>query len=385
MLEKLKSTSGMVITSYAIVQRDKDILHPIKWASVILDEAQNIKNPATKQSVAVKKLGADYKVVLTGTPVENHLGDLWSIMDFLNPGLLGSFNNFRKKYLIPIETRRDKNSTNVLKKLVKPFILRRLKSDKNVISDLPEKVEVKEYCNLTKEQAALYNSIVKNLESAIKEKDGVSRRGTILATITKLKQICNHPAAFLKDNSRIQGRSGKLHRLKELIEVILDIGERSLIFTQYRQMGIMLKDYLRNTFGEEVLFFHGQLTPHKRQQMIDKFDSKNGPKIFILSLRAGGTGLNLARANHVFHYDRWWNPAVENQATDRAYRIGQTKNVQVHKFVTSGTIEEKVDSIIERKTALAEEVVTTGEQWLTELSDKELVDVLSLTSEDYFY
>jgi SNF2 family DNA or RNA helicase len=384
-LKELQSTDGMVITSYAIVQRDRDTLFPIKWSGVILDEAQNIKNPATKQSIAVKKLGADYKVVLTGTPVENHLGDLWSIMDFLNPGLLGSLHHFRKKYLFSMEAKKDNSNSLHLKKLVKPFILRRLKSDRNVISDLPSKQEQKEYCNLTKEQVALYNAIVTDLDGALKEKKGIARKGLVLATITKLKQICNHPAAFLKDKSPIPGRSGKLHRLRELIEVILDVKESSLIFTQYREMGFMLQSYLTNTFGEEVLFLHGQLTPGARQKLVERFDTAEGPKIFILSLRAGGTGLNLAKANHVFHFDRWWNPAIENQATDRAYRIGQTRNVQVHKFVTSGTVEEKIDSIIEKKLALVDEIVTTGEQWLTELSDKELLDVLSLSSEDYFY
>ena len=306
-------------------------------------------------------------------------------MDFLNPGLLGSLGQFRKKYLFPVETKKDRSTANHLRKLVKPFILRRLKSDRNVITDLPDKQEVKEYCNLTKEQAALYKAVIKDLESEIKEKDKMSRKGTILATITRLKQICNHPAAFLKDKSPIPGRSGKLHRLGELIEVILDVKESSLIFTQYRETGNMLQSYLTNTFGEEVLFLHGQLTPKARQKLVEKFSEEDGPRLFVLSLRAGGTGLNLAKANHVFHFDRWWNPAIENQATDRAYRIGQTRNVQVHKFVTSGTIEEKIDAIIENKLALADEVVTTGEHWLTELSDKELFDVLSLSSEDYFY
>jgi SNF2 family DNA or RNA helicase len=349
---------------------------------VILDEAQNIKNPATKQAQAIRKLQADYRVALTGTPVENRLSELWSIMEFLNPRYLGSQRDFRTRFALPIERYQEREAAEKLQVLIQPFVLRRVKTDPHIIQDLPEKMEMKVYCSLTSEQATLYEAVVRDSLERIEESESIQRRGIVLAMLLKLKQVCNHPAQFLSDGSTLVGRSGKLSRLVEMLEEVLGVGDRALIFTQFATMGRMLKVHLQEVFAEEVMFLHGGTRQPDRDRMVARFqDSGHGPPMFVLSLKAGGLGLNLTEANHVFHFDRWWNPAVENQATDRAFRIGQTRDVQVHKFICAGTLEERIDELIETKKELAEMVIGTGESWLTELSTDELRDLIVLKAE----
>ncbi|MDH7473328.1 MAG: DEAD/DEAH box helicase [Anaerolineae bacterium] len=372
----------LVISSYSLVRRDEETLSAVQWGGVILDEAQNIKNPSAKQSQAARRLPADYRLALTGTPVENRLSELWSIMEFLNPGYLGSREKFRQRFALPIERYQDEETARRLKSLIGPFVLRRVKTDPRVIQDLPEKMEMKVYCNLTPEQATLYEAVVRDSLRQIEEAEGIQRRGVVLSTLLKLKQVCNHPAQFLGDGSALADRSGKLARLTEMLEEALSVGDRALVFTQFAEMGEMLKTHLQATFGGEVLFLHGGTPVKQRERMIARFqEDAHGPAIFVLSLKAGGLGLNLTRANHVFHFDRWWNPAVENQATDRAFRIGQTRDVLVHKFICVGTMEERIDELIESKKALAETVIGTGEAWLTELSTEQLRDLFTLRRE----
>jgi len=377
----------LVITSYALVQRDLKDLQTVSWQGVVLDEAQNIKNPDAKQSQAVRQLEAQFRIALTGTPVENRLSELWSILDFLNPGYLGPKNFFQRRFATPIERYGDTASLQTLKSLVQPFILRRLKTDRDIIQDLPEKQEMAVFCGLSAEQASLYQHTVEKSLQDIENSDGIQRKGIILALLTKLKQICNHPELFLKEaaGSRqnaagaFQSRSGKLKRLEEMVEELMAEGDRALIFTQFAEWGKLLQAHLERQMGREVLFLYGSTTKKQREEMVDRFQhDPQAPRLFILSLKAGGVGLNLTRANHVFHFDRWWNPAVENQATDRVFRIGQTRNVQVHKFVCSGTLEEKIHDLIESKKALAEQVVGAGENWLTELNTDQLRDLLLL-------
>ena len=373
---------AVVISSYSLLHRDLEALKEVQWGGVVLDEAQNIKNAETKQSKAARSLSSGYRLALTGTPVENNVGDLWSIMEFLNPGLLGSQSEFKRKFFLPIQTAGDISASKQLRRLTGPFILRRLKTDKTIISDLPEKMEMKVFCTLTKEQASLYKAVVNEATEALAESEGMQRKGLVLATLSKLKQVCNHPAQFLKDNSAIPNRSGKLARLTEMLEEIQEVGERALIFTQFREMGDIIRRHVQETFGREVLFLHGAVTKKGRDQMVERFQNeRQAPHLFILSLKAGGTGLNLTSANHVFHFDRWWNPAVENQATDRAFRIGQAKNVQVHKYLCVGRLEEKIDEMIERKKAIASSVVGAGEKWLTELSTEQLKELFTLSQE----
>lgn len=375
-------SQALVISNYSLLHRDIEVIKDFEWSGVVLDEAQNIKNAETKQSKAARSLNAGYRLALTGTPVENNVGDLWSIMEFLNPGLLGSQGEFKRKFYLPIQSASDTTAIKQLRRLTEPFILRRLKTDKSIISDLPEKMEMKVFCTLTKEQASLYAAVVNEATHALEESEGIKRKGVVLATLSKLKQVCNHPAQFLGDNSSIPNRSGKLARLTEMLEEVLETQERALIFTQFREMGEIIRKHLQESFGREVLFLHGGVTKNNRDQMVERFQSDNSaPSIFILSLKAGGTGLNLTQANHVFHFDRWWNPAVENQATDRAFRIGQVKNVQVHKYLCAGTLEEKIDEMIERKKEIASSVVGAGEQWLTELSTKDLKELFALSRE----
>jgi len=380
--KKEATKHAIVVSSYPLLQRDFEILKDVNWSGVILDEAQNIKNPETKQSRAARSLKSDYRVALTGTPVENNVGDLWAIMEFLNPGFLGTQGEFKKTFFVPIQAQRDSDAATRLKRLTGPFILRRLKTDKTIIADLPEKNEMKVFCTLTKEQASLYAAVADDAIKTIKGAEGIQRRGAVLATLSKLKQVCNHPAQFLGDNSAIPGRSGKLARLTEMLEEALAEGDRALVFSQFAEMGGIIQKHLQETFGREVLFLHGATPKKQRDRMVERFQSANGdgdsPRVFVLSLKAGGTGLNLTAANHVFHFDRWWNPAVENQATDRAFRIGQTRNVQVHKFICAGTLEDKIDEMIERKKEIAASVVGTGENWLTELSTEQLKDLFTL-------
>jgi len=376
----------LVLSSYTVVRLDAENIQAVPWFGVILDEAQNIKNPSAKQTQAVRKLNAGFRLALTGTPVENRLTELWSIMHFLNPGYLGSQDLFRRNYVIPIERFSDAQATQSLRKMVSPFILRRVKTDPRVIQDLPEKIEMKEFCTLTEEQATLYEAVVRDTMEKVSDSDGMARRGLVLSLLMQLKQICNHPAQYLHQGrgdvaaaEQLSGRSDKLNRLAEMLEEILAEDDRVLIFTQFAEMGHMLNQYLPQALGCQTLFLHGGTPAKMRDQMIRRFqEEEQGPPIFILSLKAGGTGLNLTRAQHVFHFDRWWNPAVEDQATDRAFRIGQHRNVQVHKFVTTGTLEEKIDEMIEAKKGLAEAIIGGGEQWLTELSTDALRDLVAL-------
>ena len=375
--------NDLIISSYATTRMDEDILSSVEWDTIILDEAQNIKNPYTKQAVAINKLKSKNRFCLTGTPVENRLSELWSIMNFCNPGFLSSWDSFKKNFAEPIELQNESYKTNLLKKIITPFILRRLKTDKQIIKDLPDKTEIKEYCTLTKEQATLYQAIVDDSMQKI-ESEKEKRRALIMATLIKLKQVCNHPANYLKDNSRkLLDRSGKVARLRELIDVFLQNNEKCLVFTQYKEMGDLLKLDLEDYFDIPVCFLHGQLARNEREQLIDYFQSgdKASPNVFILSLKAGGLGINLTKANHVVHFDRWWNPAVENQATDRAYRIGQTKNVFVYKFITSGTVEEKIDEMIERKLFLSDSLLSKGEISITELNNERLRELFNLRRE----
>ncbi len=376
----------VVITSYPLLARDRAGLEAIAWSSVILDEAQNIKNAATKQAQAARALNTDYRLALTGTPVENRLSELWSIFHFLNPGYLGSEQHFRKHFGGPIERLNDKTAAERLRKLTGPFILRRVKTDPTIIDDLPEKQEMKVYCNLTTEQGTLYQAVVKDAMSRIEEAeasgDTMSRRGLVLSMLMRLKQICNHPAQFLKEAAPLEDRSGKLARLTEMLEEVYAAGDRALVFTQFAEMGTLIQQHLQATFVDVPLWLHGGTPVREREAMIQRFSAPKGPTVFILSLKAGGTGLNLTRANHVFHFDRWWNPAVEDQATDRAFRIGQTRNVQVHKFVCAGTLEEQIDEMIERKKALAQSVVGSDESWLTELSTSALRDLVTLRTSE---
>ena len=372
----------LVISTYSLLYRDEETLSGVEWDGIILDEAQNIKNPASRQAQAARALRGRFRVALTGTPVENRLGELWSIMHFLNRGYLGSEAEFRRRFALPIERYQDPAALRRLKSLVRPFLLRRLKSDPEVIRDLPDKMEMPVYCHLTAEQATLYQAVVNDSLRAIAEAEGIERRGRVLAMLTRLKQICDHPALFLGDGSSLAGRSGKLARLTEMLEEVVAAGERALVFTQFAAMGQLLRTHLQGELYREVLFLHGGVPQPQRDRMVARFqEDPQGPQVFILSLRAGGTALNLMRANHVFHFDRWWNPAVENQATDRAYRIGQTRDVQVRKFTCLGTLEERIEELIDSKKALAQNVVEAGEGWLTELSTDELRDLLTLRAE----
>jgi len=373
----------VVISTYGLARRDVDDLRQVSWNDVILDEAQNIKNPHAKQTQAIRSLPAANRVALTGTPVENRLSELWSIMQFLNPGFLGSQTGFRQTFALPIERYQDEDATERLKGLVGPFVLRRLKTDSTVIQDLPDKWEMKVYCNLTAEQTTLYEAVVQESLERVDSTDeeGIQRRGVVLGALMRLKQVCNHPAQFLGDGSVLPGRSGKLDRLGEMLEEALAVGDQALVFTQFAQMGHMLQAHLRSLFGVDVLFLHGGTPQKRRDRMVARFQQGRDAPIFILSLKAGGTGLNLTAANHVFHFDRWWNPAVENQATDRAFRIGQTRDVQVYKYICAGTLEEQIDELIESKKALAESIIGAGEGWLTEMSTDELRDIISLRRE----
>jgi superfamily II DNA or RNA helicase len=378
---KQAKEQALVLTSYSLLHRDLAALKQVEWAGVLLDEAQNIKNPETKQAQAARALPAGYRVALTGTPVENHVGDLWSILEFLNPGFLGSLGDFRRRFFVPIQALGDRDASQRLKRLTGPFILRRVKTDRSIISDLPDKVEAKVFCTLTREQASLYAATAKQVEDVFKEQDGIRRRGLILGLLTKLKQVCNHPAHFLGDQSALPDRSGKLERATEMLAEMLEGADRALIFTQFTEMGELLQRHLQETLGVEVPFLHGGVPAKQRDRLVERFQQADGPRLFLLSLKAGGTGLNLTAANQVFHFDRWWNPAVENQATDRAFRIGQEKNVLVHKFVCVGTVEEKIDQMIETKKGIAGQVVGSGEEWLTELNNDQLRELFTLRKE----
>ncbi len=383
LLEEAHS-ADLVITTYALAHRDVEDLSRISWERVVLDEAQNIKNPSAKQTRSIRSLNAPKRVALTGTPVENRLSELWSIMDFCNPSYLGAMGEFHRRFALPIERRHDAHKSRQLRSLVRPFVLRRLKSDPTVTADLPSKLETKERVQLTAEQASLYEAAVKGMLAQVDEAEGIHRRGVVLATLIKLKQICNHPLNLADheegDESRPSAaRSGKSRRLLEMLEEVIAAGDQALVFTQFRRMGRLLARMIAHDLDTDVLFLHGGTPSKARERMVDRFQEGDGKApIFLLSLKAGGLGMNLTAANHVFHYDRWWNPAVENQATDRAHRIGQTRTVHVHKFIASGTLEERIDEMIEQKTELADRIIASGERWLTELSTSQLRDLLTL-------
>ncbi|PYI52625.1 DEAD/DEAH box helicase [Paenibacillus flagellatus] len=371
----------VVLTSYALAHLDEEELTSVRWSSVCLDEAQNIKNAYTKQATSIRKLEADHRIAMTGTPIENRLSELWSIFDFINPGYLGNLRAFTQRYASRIEKTQDKELIGQVQKLAQPFLLRRVKSDPAIELDLPEKLESKTYVSLTVEQATLYENVIADLFDRLDRLPPMERRGMILASLTKLKQICNHPATYTKETAVSADRAARSQKLERLLDMVKELraeGDRCLVFTQFVEMGQLLQRSLARESGEDVLFLHGGTPKAQRDRMIERFQSGDGSGIFLLSLKAGGIGLNLTAANHVFHYDRWWNPAVENQATDRAFRIGQTKRVQVHKFVTLGTLEEKIDEMIERKQLLSRQIVGSGEQWITELSTDQLKELFAL-------
>jgi SNF2 family DNA or RNA helicase len=370
--------NDVVLTTYSLLTRDLEHVEGVTWARLVLDEAQQIKNPSAAQTRSAQRIRAHRRVALTGTPVENRLSDLWSIMHVLNPGLLGSAAAFRERFSVPVERERDAAAATLLKRVTGPFVLRRVKTDRSIIADLPDKIEMVDNCPLTREQATLYQAVVDDLLADVEESEGIQRRGLVLAGLLRLKQVCNHPAHFLADGSALSGRSGKLIRTEELLDEILSDGDKVLCFTQFAAWGEILKPYLERRYGTEVLWLHGGVRRNAREVMLERFADPAGPAIFLLSIKAGGTGLNLTAASHVIHLDRWWNPAVEDQATDRAYRIGQRRSVLVHKLVSTGTVEERINAMITAKRDLAQRVVGTGEDWLTELSTAELRELVTL-------
>jgi SNF2 family DNA or RNA helicase len=401
-LKKALKGVDLVLTSYGLLQRDSELLESVDWQGVVIDEAQAIKTPTAKQSMAARDLARPgrnsrhgrFRIALTGTPVENRVSELWALMDFLNPKVLGDEPFFRQRYRLPIERYGDMASLRDLKARVGPFILRRLKTDKSIISDLPEKVELSEWVSLSAEQKKLYNKTVEASLDAIARAPLGQKHGQVLALLTKLKQICNHPALALKEDAdqavgptgvgakgeaSFVSRSAKVQRLEEILEEVMEAGDRALLFTQFAEWGHLLKAHLERKWRQEVPFLYGNTSKNERQAMVDRFqDDPRGPQLFLLSLKAGGVGLNLTRASHVFHIDRWWNPAVENQATDRAYRIGQQNRVMVHKFITSGSVEEKIDRMIREKSKLAADIVGSGEEWLGGLEVGQLRDLVAL-------
>lgn len=376
---EFSTNCDVILTTYAILRIDLEKFQKNSWDLLIIDEAQNIKNPSTSQTQAIKAIKANMKVAMTGTPVENRLSELWSIFDFINKGYLGSLTDFSKNYSIPIERFKELTRAQKLKKAISPFMLRRLKTDKTIISDLPEKVVLDDFCYLTKPQVALYERILKeSMDSITKSESKISRRGAIFKLITNLKQVCNHPYHYLKHGDMSANASGKTQKLMDILHNIVDNNEKVLVFTQYKEMGTILENIIASEFNQNPLFFHGSLNVKQREEIIKKFQEDLTEKIMILSLKAGGLGLNLTSASNVIHYDLWWNPAVEDQATDRTYRIGQDKNVMIHRFITLSTFEEKIDKIIKDKRELANAAVFEGERTITELSDDEIYEIFSL-------
>ena len=371
----------ILLTSYGTARSDANILNKHKWQVLIIDEAQNIKNHNTDQTKAIKSIHSIVKIALSGTPVENRLSEYWSIFDFTNKGYLGSIKNFNDEFTKPITIERSHKHLEVFKKITSPFIMRRMKSDKSIISDLPDKIENNQYSSLTKQQAALYESTVKAAMELIENSDGIERKGLVLKMMIALKQIGNHPYQYLKSGSNAAELSGKISILFELLHSIIENNEKVLIFSQYKEMGDLLQTLIREELKTEPLFLHGSLTRQQREKLVEDFQTKAHRKIFILSLKAGGTGLNLTQAQNVIHYDLWWNPAVETQATDRAYRIGQHNKVIVHRLINRGTLEERIDEMIKDKRELADLTVSSGEKWLGELSNKELKDLVKLSND----
>ncbi|MEU0541015.1 DEAD/DEAH box helicase [Nocardia sp. NPDC005978] len=374
--------SDLVVTTYALLARDVEELKRQSWQRIVVDEAQHIKNAGTRQARAARQVPAPHRLALTGTPVENRLEELRSIMDFANPALLGKASEFHARFAVPIEREQDQNAITRLRAITAPFVLRRVKTDPAVISDLPDKIEMTVRANLTAEQAALYQAVLDDMTAKLKSAKGMERKGAVLAALTRLKQVCNHPAHYLRDGSTLlrrgHHRSGKLALVEDILESVLADGERALLFTQFAEFGELVAPYLTERFGAQVPFLHGGVSKQRRDDMVTRFQGEDGPPIMVLSLKAGGTGLNLTAANHVVHLDRWWNPAVENQATDRAFRIGQRRDVQVRKLVCVDTIEERVDDMLRGKSQLADLTVGAGEKWITELGDAELRALLAL-------
>jgi SNF2 family DNA or RNA helicase/uncharacterized Zn finger protein len=375
---ELNGKFDLVLTSYGLVYRDRAEFQGHSWFLLVIDEAQNIKNPLAKQTKAVKSIAAKYRIAMSGTPIENRLLEYWSIFDFTNKGYLGTQGGFRTKFAIPIERERNKECLSRFIRITSPFILRRCKSDKAIIADLPEKIENNKYCSLTKEQAAIYQEILNSSLSQIAEKDGIERKGLVLKLINSLKQVCNHPAQYAKKPTALLDESGKSKMLEEILSEIHELGEKTLIFTQYVEMGNILVDLLEERFRLSIPFLNGGLLMEKRDEIVSDFHENFQTRILIVSLKAGGIGLNLTAANHVVHYDLWWNPAVETQATDRAYRIGQRNNVMVYRLLTTGTFEERIDEMIQNKKDLANIAVASGEQWITEFNNNQLRDLFSL-------
>jgi SNF2 family DNA or RNA helicase len=366
----------MVLVTYGVVRRDRAVLAEVGWGLVVADEAQHAKNPLSRTARELRAIPAPARVALTGTPVENRLTELWSILDWTTPGLLGPLERFRRSVAVPVERYRDPDAIEQLARVVRPFLLRRRKSDPRIAPELPAKTETDRVVPLTAEQATLYEAVVREALAKITASEGIERRGLVLGLLTALKQICNHPAQYLHEAAPLPGRSGKLAALDELLDVILDEGEAALVFSQYVEMCRLIRDHLADR-GVPTLFLHGRVPARRREELVARFQDGGAP-VFLLSLKAGGVGLNLTRATHVVHYDRWWNPAVEDQATDRAYRIGQDRPVQVHRLVTEGTLEDRIAALLASKRGLAEAVVGAGEAWLTELSDPELAELVSL-------
>ncbi|MBU4037268.1 MAG: DEAD/DEAH box helicase [Proteobacteria bacterium] len=374
--DNIADNFDLVITTYAMVQR-YEWLQSYAWNYIILDEAQAIKNPGAKQARAVKKLISKNRIIMTGTPIENRLSDLWSLFDFLNPGLLGNINEFKG---FSEKLKRNHSGYSKLRKLISPYVLRRLKTDKSVISDLPDKVEMKTYADLSKKQVLLYNKVVEELKRAIVETEGIQRKGLVLSSIIKFKQLCNHPDQYNGTTGFEEKDSGKFARLREICETIYEKREKILVFTQFKEMTEPLSDFLEGIFYRKGLILHGGVPVSRRKKIVEEFQSQSYIPFMVLSLKAGGVGLNLTEANHVIHFDRWWNPAVEDQATDRAFRIGQKKNVIVHKFITKGTVEEKIDTMLEEKKKLSNDVISCyGETLITEMKNDELMELFKLT------
>jgi SNF2 family DNA or RNA helicase len=371
----------IVVVTYGLLRRDVGALAGVTWSMVVADEAQHAKNPLSRTARSLRAIPAENRIALTGTPVENRLTELWSILDWTTPGLLGPLETFRRTVAVPVERHQDPLATERLAGVVRPFLLRRRKSDPGIAPELPPKTERDLVVPLTVEQVTLYEAAVRESLAAIGEANGITRRGLVLRLLTMLKQITNHPAQFLGQDGPLEGRSGKLDALDELLDVIVAEDDSVLVFTQYVQMGKLIDRHLADR-GIATRFLHGRVPAARREAMVDEFQAGRAP-VMLLSLKAGGTGLNLTRATHVVHYDRWWNPAVEDQATDRAYRIGQDRAVQVHRLVTEGTIEDRVAQLLATKRELAESVIGTGEAWIGELSDDELTDLVSLRALSY--
>jgi SNF2 family DNA or RNA helicase len=366
----------VVLVTYGVIRRDRAALAEVSWGLVVADEAQHVKNPLSRTARELRALPSGVRVALTGTPVENRLSELWSILDWTTPGLLGTLESFRREVAVPVERDRNPEATERFARVVRPFLLRRRKSDPGIAPELPPKTETDRVVPLTAEQATLYEAVVREALAEIERADGMARRGLVLKLLTGLKQICNHPAQFLHQRGPLAGRSGKLAALDELLDVILDEGDSVLVFSQYVQMARLVEAHLGGR-GISTLLLHGQVPAAGRETMVSRFQAGEVP-VFLLSLKAGGTGLNLTRATHVVHYDRWWNPAVEDQASDRAYRIGQDRPVQIHRLVTEGTVEDRIASLLAAKRNLADRVVGAGEAWISELSNDELAELVSL-------